>query len=90
MGEVNIKEIAKLARFKLSDKEIEKFSKDLEEVKKMFDEIDKIEVSEEPCFHPIEVKNIMRKDKVKKCASLEEIFSNTEHRENNFFKGPKV
>jgi aspartyl-tRNA(Asn)/glutamyl-tRNA(Gln) amidotransferase subunit C len=90
MGEVDIKEIAKLARLKLNDEEIEKFSRDLEEVKKMFDEIDKIDVKEEPCFQPVEVKNVMRKDEVGKSANLEEIFSNTEHKEDNLFKGPKV
>jgi len=90
MEGIDIKEIAKLARLKLDDKEIEKFSKDLEEVKKMFDEIDKIEVNEEPCFHPVEVKNVTRKDEARVCEYLKEIFSNTEHKESNFFKGPKV
>jgi len=85
-----IEEIARLARLKLTQEEIKKFSKDLEEVKKMFDEIDKLKVNEEPCFHPIELKNIMRKDEPQASAHLEEIFSNTEHREGNFFKGPKV
>jgi len=90
MEEVDIKEVAKLARLELTEEEIKKFSRDLEEVKKMFDEIDKIEVKEEPCFQPVEIKNVMRKDKVGKSASQEEIFSNTEHKEDKFFKGPKV
>ena len=88
--EIDVKKIAKLARLKLSDGEILKFEQDLEEVKKMFDEIDKIDVREEPCFQPVEVKNVTREDKVKKGFSLEEAFSNTEQREKNFFKGPKV
>ncbi len=90
MGKVDVKEIAKLARLELEDKEIEKFSKDLEEVKEIFDEIDKINISEEPCFQPVETKNVMRKDKVKDSTSIEELFSNTEQKEDKVFKGPKV
>jgi aspartyl-tRNA(Asn)/glutamyl-tRNA(Gln) amidotransferase subunit C len=89
-NEIEVEKIAKLARLKLTEEEISKFEKDLEEVKEMFDEIDKIEVKESPCFQPVEVKNVTREDKVKKGFSLEEAFSNAEHKERNFFKGPKV
>lgn len=88
--EIEVEKIAKLARLKLSEEEVKKFEKDLEEVKEMFDEIDKIEVKENPCFQPVEVKNVTREDKVKKGFSTEEALSNTEHKERNFFKGPKV
>ncbi len=88
--EIEIEKIAKLARLKLTEEEINKFKLDLKEVKEMFDEIDKIEVKENPCFHPLEIKNVTREDKVKKGFSLEEAFSNAEQREKNFFKGPKV
>ncbi|MCK4429547.1 MAG: Asp-tRNA(Asn)/Glu-tRNA(Gln) amidotransferase subunit GatC [Candidatus Aenigmarchaeota archaeon] len=88
--EIDVKKIAKLARLKLDEAEVAKFERDLEEVKKMFDEIDKLEVNEEPCFQPVEVKNVLREDKTKKGFSLEDAFSNTEHREKDFFKGPKV
>ena len=88
--EIEVEKIAKLARLKLSEEEIKKFDKDLEEVKEMFDEIDKIEVKENPCFQPVEVKNVTREDKVKKGFSTKEALSNTEHKEKNFFKGPKV
>lgn len=90
MGEVDVKEVAKLARLELTEEETEKFSKDLEEVKEIFDEIDKINVTEEPCFQPVETKNRTRKDEVGESASQGEVFSNTEHKEDKFFKGPKV
>ena len=87
---IEVEKIAKLARLKLTEEEIKKFKLDLKEVKEMFDEIDKIEVKENPCFHPVEVKNVMRKDKVRKGFSLKEVFSNTEQKEKNFLKGPSV
>ena len=74
--EIEVEKIAKLARLKLSEEEIKKFEKDLEEVKEMFDEIDKIEVKENPCFQPVEVKNVTREDKVKKGFSTKEALSN--------------
>ena len=88
--EIEIEKIAKLARLNLKEEEIKKFGRDLEEVKEMFDEIDKIEVKENPCFQPVEVKNVTREDKAEKGFSTEEALSNTKHREKNFFKGPKV
>jgi len=90
MGDVDVRNIAKIARIDLTDDEVESFGRDLEEVKKVFDEIDKIEVNEEPAFQPITVKNRTREDKTGKCFTKEEAFSNTKHREGDYFKGPKV
>ncbi|MGC9310729.1 MAG: Asp-tRNA(Asn)/Glu-tRNA(Gln) amidotransferase subunit GatC [Candidatus Aenigmatarchaeota archaeon] len=90
MGEVDIEQVARIARIKLTEAEIKGFGKDLEEVKKIFDQIDEIEVDEEPAFQPLEVKNRMRSDKAGKRFSKDEAFSNTEHKEGGFFKGPKV
>ncbi|OYT43558.1 MAG: Asp-tRNA(Asn)/Glu-tRNA(Gln) amidotransferase GatCAB subunit C [Candidatus Aenigmarchaeota archaeon ex4484_56] len=89
MEEINIKEISKLARIKLSEEEEEKFKKDLEVVKKMFDEIDEIDANEEPSYHPIKIKNRYREDKKIEREKID-IFSNTIHKENNYFKGPRV
>ncbi|MBN2095160.1 MAG: Asp-tRNA(Asn)/Glu-tRNA(Gln) amidotransferase subunit GatC [Candidatus Aenigmarchaeota archaeon] len=90
MGEVDVRAVAKIARITLTDEEAEAFARDIDEIKKIFDEIDRIEVSEEPAFQPIEVKNRTREDVAKKGFSIEEAFSNTGHREENYFRGPKV
>lgn len=90
MGEVDVRLVAKIARIELTEDEVEAFGRDIEEVKKVFDEIDKIDVSDEPAFQPLEVKNRTREDKAGKCFSKEEAFSNTPHKEGDFFRGPKV
>jgi aspartyl-tRNA(Asn)/glutamyl-tRNA(Gln) amidotransferase subunit C len=90
MGDVDVRKVAKIARIDLTDSEIESFGRDLEEIKKVFDEIDEIEVDDEPAFQPIIVKNRTREDKVGKCFTKAEAFSNTEQREGDYFKGPKV
>lgn len=87
---MDIEKIAKLARVKLTEEEISMFEKDLEEIKKMFDEIDELEVTDEPCFQPVEVKNAMREDEITEGLYYEDAFSNAEHRDKGFFKGPKV
>jgi aspartyl-tRNA(Asn)/glutamyl-tRNA(Gln) amidotransferase subunit C len=90
MGDVDVRQVAKIARIDLTDAEIESFGRDLEEIKKVFDEIDKIEVKDEPAFQPIVVKNRVREDKVGESFTKEEAFSNTTQREGDYFKGPKV
>jgi aspartyl-tRNA(Asn)/glutamyl-tRNA(Gln) amidotransferase subunit C len=90
MGDVDVRQVAKIARIELTEKEIESFGRDMEEIKKVFDQIDEIEVTEDPAFQPIIVKNRTREDKVGKCFTKEEAFSNTEHKEGDCFKGPKV
>jgi len=90
MGDVDVRKVAKIARIDLTDAEVESFGRDLEEIKKVFDEIDEIEVDDEPAFQPIIVKNRTREDKIGKCFTKEETFSNTEHKEGDYFKGPKV
>lgn len=90
MGDVDVRQAARIARIELTEDEVESFSRDIEEVKKVFDEIDKIDVNDEPAFQPIVVRNRVREDKAGKCFTKEETFSNTPHKEGNFFRGPKV
>lgn len=90
MDKAELEKVAKIARINLTEEEKAAFAKDLDEVQKIFDQIDEIEVEAEPAFQPIEVKNRTREDKVGKCFSKEEAFSNTTHKEGDFFRGPKV
>jgi len=84
-----VKHIAKIARVNLTEQEIEKFSKQLENILQAFKELDEVDTSGvEPSFHPQELKNVWREDKVKpwKWGPLE----NTKHKEKKYFKGPKI
>jgi len=81
--------VAKIARVNLTEQEIEKFSKQLENILQAFKELDEVDTSGvEPSFHPQELKNVWREDKVKswKWDPLE----NTKHKEKKYFKGPKI
>jgi len=84
-----VKRVASNARLKLSEDEIEKFTKQLSEILSAFKEIDKVDTEKvKPSFHPQEIKNIFREDVSKdwKWNPLE----NTKHKEGKHFKGPKI
>lgn len=84
-----VKKVADNARLKLSEQEIEKFTKQLEDILQAFKEIDKVNTANvKPSFHPQEIKNIFREDKVKEWKWNP--LSNTKHKEGKNFKGPKI
>jgi aspartyl-tRNA(Asn)/glutamyl-tRNA(Gln) amidotransferase subunit C len=83
--------VAANARLKLTDAEIKKFLPQLQEMLNVFSKLDELKVDKEkPSFQPTELSNVMREDKVKECLTQEQAFANTKHKENGYFKGPKV
>lgn len=86
-----IQNVAEVARLKLTDKEIESFTKELKEVLDNFSTIDKCNTSNtNPSFQPVELKNALREDKEEKCLTQEQALSNTENKKDGYFKGPKA
>jgi len=58
-----VKHIAKLARLALSEKEIEKYQKELSKILEYIEKLKEVDVSGiEPVFHPLKIKNVMRED----------------------------
>lgn len=87
--EETVRHVAKIARLELTEEEIKKFSKQLSDVLNAFKEIDKVNIENtNPSFHPQEIKNVFREDEVKKWDW--DPFSNTKHKEERYFKGPKI
>lgn len=59
-----VKHIAKLARLGLTEREIEKFQKELSSILDYIEKLKEIDISNiTPTSHSIEVENIMREDK---------------------------
>jgi aspartyl-tRNA(Asn)/glutamyl-tRNA(Gln) amidotransferase subunit C len=84
-----VKHVAKLARLNLSDEELEKFTKQLEDVLVAFKKIDSVDTKNvEPSFQPTELKNIWRDDVVEPWEW--DPLANTKHKEKRFFKGPRI
>ena len=86
-----IEHVAEVARLKLTDKEIEKFSKELKEIIDVFSKLDKVDTKGiEASMQPVELKNTLREDKEKKPFTQEEALSLTEHKRDGYFKGPRA
>jgi len=86
-----IEHVADVARLKLTESEIEKFSKELKEIIDVFSKIDKVDTKNvETSLQPVELKNMLREDKEEKSFTQEEVLSLTEHKKDGYFKGPKA
>jgi len=91
MQESKIEKVASIAKISLTDAEKKKFEKDMIGILEAFGTLDKADVKGiEPAFQPIPVKNVLREDEIEPCLSQEDALSNTKHKENGFFKGPRV
>ncbi len=90
IDEETVKHVAKLARIKLDEKEIEQFKKDLSSILDLFSKIDKLKTDDEFTVQPVESNNSLREDEIEKSLQKEEVFKNTQHEEGGFFKGPRI
>ena len=83
-----IRHVARIARFDLTDKEVEKFTKQIEDVLKAFKAIEKVDTENiDPSFQPLDMKNVWREDKVKDWSWNP--LSNAKNKEDGYFKGPR-
>jgi aspartyl-tRNA(Asn)/glutamyl-tRNA(Gln) amidotransferase subunit C len=63
----DVLKLAQLSRLKLTDEEIEKFREELSSILEYVEKLDSIDVSDlEPTYQVTGLKNVMRKDEVKK------------------------
>jgi len=84
-----IEHVASLAKLKLTEKEIEEFMPQMKELLDHFSQIEQVNTDKvRPSFHPIELKNVFREDKREPCLTPEKALSNTQHKRDNYFKGP--
>ena len=86
-----VEKVAGIARIHLTDSEKKKFERDMKSILEAFGSLDRAKTDGiEPAFQPIPVKDVLREDVIEPCLTQEEALSNTKHKENGFFKGPKV
>jgi len=82
--------VATLAKIEIDDKEAEKLKNDFEKILEYFNILDEVPEDVEPTFHVLPLYNVLRDDIPKKSLSQEEVLANTRHKEDGFFKGPKI
>ncbi len=86
-----IKNVASVARLELTSEEEKQFLEDFKEILSAFSKIDEVDTKDEkPAFHAVEIKDRLRDDAVEKSLSQEEALSNTSHKKDGYFKGPRA
>ncbi|MHA1793556.1 MAG: Asp-tRNA(Asn)/Glu-tRNA(Gln) amidotransferase subunit GatC [Promethearchaeota archaeon] len=91
IDENTVQHVAELARIYLTDKEKKEFTKQLSNILNFFSEISELDTSHvKPTYHVLDIKNVFRKDEIKKSLPQEVALSNAPQKEKGYFKGPKI
>ncbi len=92
IDKATVEYVAALARIVLSEKELEQYSRQLADILDYVAKLNKLDTSTTPpTSHPSEgLRNIFRKDVVKKSLSAEEALKNAPEKKDNFFSVPKI
>ncbi len=87
-----VKHIAKLAKLKFTDKEIEKLQIELNSVLEYIDKLNELDLENVKPLENINetIENVLREDKVEPGVTREEALKNAPAKTENFFKVPKV
>ncbi len=86
-----VRQIAKLARLKLSAQEEEIYTEQLSKILDYVDELQAVDTTGiEPMFHALPLNNAMREDEVKVSQSQEMILRGAPEAERGFFRVPKI
>jgi aspartyl/glutamyl-tRNA(Asn/Gln) amidotransferase C subunit len=89
MKDEEFERLLKITRIKLTPKEKAAIKKDVDEILGYFDKMDKMSVSKDPAYQPIDVPARMRKDIIKKFKDPESLLKETESY-NSYVLGPKL
>ena len=83
--------VANLARIHLTDKELDKFFVQLQNIIDFIDKLKKIDTKEiEPMTHAMPISNVFRQDIPQSSLSEDKVFLNAPLKKGNFFVVPKV
>jgi aspartyl-tRNA(Asn)/glutamyl-tRNA(Gln) amidotransferase subunit C len=87
-----VRHIAKLSRLKLDEKELTKFSSQLEVILSYIDKLNEVDTSKvQPTSHAASsIENVFRKDELKPSLTPEEALKNAPKKTNGYFIVPKV
>jgi aspartyl-tRNA(Asn)/glutamyl-tRNA(Gln) amidotransferase subunit C len=86
-----VRHIARLARLKLSEDEVEKFTEQLSHILEHAARVRELNLDGlEPLTHAVDRTNVMREDEVKEGLLSEEALKNAPDREGDFFRIPPI
>jgi aspartyl-tRNA(Asn)/glutamyl-tRNA(Gln) amidotransferase subunit C len=83
--------VAHLARIELQAKELEKLSKQLQDILDFIDKLEKIDIKNiSPTSHILSIHNVIRSDAAQESLSSEQALINAPGKEKDFFAVPKI
>lgn len=87
----DVEKIAELARLKFTDKELENFTPQMNEILSYMDKLNELDTENvNPLSHPVEQTNVFRDDELKPSISTENALKNAPSKDEHHFKVPKV
>jgi aspartyl-tRNA(Asn)/glutamyl-tRNA(Gln) amidotransferase subunit C len=87
----DVKHIAHLARFKLSDEEIELFTHQLAKILQYMEQLNELETTSiQPLYHVVDIKCRLRGDEISLNVEPSRIIKNAPESEGDFFKVKKI
>ena len=87
-----VQHVALLSRLELDEKESEAYSRQLASILSYIDKLNEIDTKNVlPTSHPLStLKNVFRKDKLKKSLETDEVLKNAPSKEGDFFRVPQI
>ena len=91
MDEPTVRHVARLARLKLTEAEVARFSADFAAITGYVEQLSGVDVSGvEPTIHPVSDRNLWREDAKAESLTREQASANAPASEQHFFKVPPV
>jgi aspartyl-tRNA(Asn)/glutamyl-tRNA(Gln) amidotransferase subunit C len=86
-----VEHVALLARLKLSEKEIQQFTDQLNGILAYMEKLNGLDTRDvEPTSHVIEVGNVVREDRSQESIRIEDALANAPDSGDGFFKVPRI
>ncbi len=91
VNRLEVEHVAKLARLKLSNEEIDIYTKQLSNILDYVHKLEEIDTENvQPTSHVVPLSNVFREDQVKESLDREDALSNAPKKEGSYFKTPKI
>jgi len=83
--------VAGLARLGLSDDEMQKYEKELNDVLNFMEKLNELNTEGiEPTSHVLDIHNVFRHDVVEASLNVEDVLANAPDRDEDYFKVPSI
>ena len=91
LNKKDIEHIAKLAKLKFNDDEIDKLTPQLNRILQYVEKLNELDTENvEPLSHPVANINVFREDILKESIPTKEALKNAPQKDDKYFKVPKV